>query len=102
MAIITQGYGLLTGRIVTQGYGIGVTPPVPTPETSPEALGLLERSGREGGFLVPPMFVLPVIGGRFSKELSDPWEANPYEVVGPERERLEIEELCEVLDLIDW
>lgn len=76
-----------------------VTPPVPDSTPDSNDIGLLERSGREGGFLVPPGMA---VFGRFSKEVSNPWQdrRTPYALTKDEREKREIEELIEILDLL--
>lgn len=80
-----------------------VVVPAPTPaETPASPAGLQERSGREGGFLVPPGFPLPVFG-KFSKEVSDPWfgRQNPYGLTEDEKEKRELEELVELMEILD-
>lgn len=106
--LIARGFGFHDGTrfIPTLGLGKAATPaPTPPAQTTPNSLlGLQERTGPVGAYLVPPGFALPVFG-RFSKETSNPWfdRQNPYAFTEEEKrhhDEAEIMELAELLEIL--
>lgn len=87
------------GQYYAGSWYQGIHVPTPTPTPPKPSVGLQEKEGDLGGFLVPPGMS---VFGRFSKEVSDPWfgRQNPYSPTEAEAAAIEEMELAELLEIL--